>query len=175
MRITLATLAGIVVGVLAEPSVTNAVPLQSSSTRASLVSPTSFVYPLMGPKESSHYGIRQHPIRKTRQHHDGIDLAAPRGAVIRAITDGRVMYADPYGGYGNLVVIKHAAGLSSHYGHCDAMKVRPGQSIKAGDIIATVGDTGRSTGPHLHFEIRRQGTPLHPETFLPGMDEPAQG
>lgn len=137
---------------------------------------SSFVYPLMGPRESSQYGLRRHPIkRKLRHHHDGIDLAAPKGAVIRAIAAGRVMYSDPFGGYGNLVVIKHESGLTSHYGHCDTLKVRVGQFVRPGDIIATVGNTGRSTGPHLHFEIRRNGEPQHPERILPGLADPTLG
>ena len=137
---------------------------------------TSLVYPLMGPRESSSFGVRKHPIRKKHTHHHaGIDLAAPRGAAIRAIADGRVMYSDPHGGYGNFVVIEHAYGLTSHYGHCDALKVRVGQKVKAGDIIATVGSSGASTGPHLHFEIRRDGAPQDPESFLPGLDVPARG
>jgi murein DD-endopeptidase MepM/ murein hydrolase activator NlpD len=137
---------------------------------------SSFVYPLMGPRESSQYGLRRHPIkRKLRHHHDGIDLAAPKGAAIRAIAAGRVMYSDPFGGYGNLVVIKHESGLTSHYGHCDSLKVRVGQFVRPGDIIATVGNTGRSTGPHLHFEIRRNGEPQHPERILPGLADPTLG
>jgi murein DD-endopeptidase MepM/ murein hydrolase activator NlpD len=137
---------------------------------------SSFVYPLMGPRESSQYGVRNHPIkRKLRHHHDGIDLAAPKGAVIRAIAAGRVMYSDPFGGYGNLVVIKHESGLTSHYGHCDTLKARVGQLVRPGDIIATVGSTGRSTGPHLHFEIRRNGQPQHPERILPGLADPTLG
>jgi murein DD-endopeptidase MepM/ murein hydrolase activator NlpD len=137
---------------------------------------TSFVYPLMGSRESSAYGVRRHPIKRTvRHHHNGIDLAAPKGAVVRAISAGRVMYSDPLGGYGNLVVIKHDSGLSSHYGHCDTLKVRVGQFVRPGDVIATVGSSGHSTGPHLHFEIRRDGKPQHPEQILPGLADPTQG
>ncbi|MFO0416753.1 MAG: M23 family metallopeptidase [Pseudomonadota bacterium] len=136
----------------------------------------SMVYPLMGPRASSDYGTRKHPInRKRRHHHDGIDLAAPKGAIIRSIAAGRVVYADPHGGYGNLVVIKHRAGVTSHYGHCESLKVHPGQLVEAGQIIATVGSTGASTGPHLHFEIRKEGVPQNPERYLPGLDLPAQG
>lgn len=149
-------------------------PIQNISASLPILQ-SSFVYPLLGPKESSDYGIRKHPLSKTRQHHDGVDLAAPKGALIRTIASGQVIYADPFGGYGNLVVIKHASGLTSHYGHCDKLRVRTGQVVRAGDIIATVGNTGRSTGPHLHFEIRRNGTPQHPERYLPGLDEPTLG
>lgn len=135
----------------------------------------AFVYPVMGPRMSSDYGLRKHPVKKVTRHHHGMDLAAPLGAPIRAISDGQVMYADPHGGYGQLIAIKHAGGFSSHYGHCESITVTPGQRVKAGDIIGTVGSTGISTGPHLHFEIRHRGEPRDPETLLPGIAELANG
>lgn len=135
----------------------------------------NFVYPLQGTRQSSKYGRRQHPIKRRVIHHHGIDLAAPTGSVIRAITDGVVVYADPHGGYGNFVVLKHAHGLTSHYGHCNRLRVKVGQRVRGGDIVATVGSTGVSTGPHLHFEIRKNGTPFNPELLLPDMDTPAAG
>ena len=136
----------------------------------------SLVYPLMGPRASSDFGPRKHPINKKRQHHhDGVDLAAPRGAIIRSIAAGTVIYADPYGGYGNLIVVRHHSGFTSHYGHCETLKVRIGERIVAGEVIATVGSTGASTGPHLHFEIRQDGKPHSPEKYLPGLDVPADG
>ena len=135
----------------------------------------AFVFPVMGPRMSSDYGIRKHPIKKVTRHHHGMDLAAPLGAPIRAISDGQVMYADPHGGYGQLIAIKHKDGFSSHYGHCESMTVTPGERVKAGQIIGTVGSSGISTGPHLHFEIRYQGEPRDPETLLPGIAELADG
>jgi murein DD-endopeptidase MepM/ murein hydrolase activator NlpD len=144
----------------------------------SLVISTSrmaFVYPVMGPRMSSDFGLRKHPIKKARRHHDGIDLAAPIGAPIRAIADGQVMYADPHGGYGKYIVIRHLNGITSHYGHCDSMEVTPGHTVTAGQIIGTVGNSGASTGPHLHFEIRRDGEAQDPESFLPGLAEEAAG
>jgi murein DD-endopeptidase MepM/ murein hydrolase activator NlpD len=110
-----------------------------------------------------------------RRHHDGIDLAAPVGAPIRAIAQGQVVYADPHGGYGRYIVVKHADGYTSHYGHCDKVEVSPGQRVAAGEILGTVGNSGVSTGPHLHFEIRRNGTPQNPEALLPGLDERSAG
>jgi murein DD-endopeptidase MepM/ murein hydrolase activator NlpD len=137
---------------------------------------SNFVYPVMGPRTSSSFGVRKHPItKKARKHHDGIDLAAPTGATIRSIASGHVIFADQFGGYGNLIVIRHANGLTSHYGHCNETSVRVGQKVLAGDVIGTVGSTGRSTGPHLHFEIRRNGEPEHPERYLPGLASQAQG
>ena len=135
----------------------------------------AFVYPVMGPRMSSDYGLRKHPIKKVLRHHHGMDLAAPLGAPIRAISDGQVMYADPQGGYGMLIAIKHADGFSSHYGHCASITVSPGQRVKAGQIIGTVGSSGISTGPHLHFEIRNRGEPRDPETLLPGLADLADG
>lgn len=145
-------------------------------TRSHELKMVSFVYPLMGTRRSSDFGARHHPVTKRyRRHHDGIDLAAPTGSIIRSIASGRVIYADPWGGYGNLVVVKHDNGLTSHYGHCHTTSVRVGQSVHAGDIIGTVGSTGLSTGPHLHFEIRSHGKPEHPERYLPGLATPAEG
>ena len=135
----------------------------------------SYVYPLMGTKISSDYGKRVHPIKRVVKHHDGLDLAAPYGAPIRAIAEGTVVFADPWSGYGKLIVIKHEKGMTSHYGHCQELKARPGQHITAGQIIGTVGSTGISTGPHLHFEIRVDGEPQNPERFIPGLAQPGEG
>lgn len=137
---------------------------------------SNFVYPVMGPRTSSSFGARWHPVKKkVKRHHHGVDLAAPKGSIIRAIADGQIIYSDPLGGYGNLIVIKHANGLTSHYGHCDKTRVSVGRAVRAGDIIGTVGSSGLSTGPHLHFEIRQDGQPKHPEQVLPGLDLPAAG
>jgi murein DD-endopeptidase MepM/ murein hydrolase activator NlpD len=137
--------------------------------------PESFVYPVLGPRLSSDYGVRKHPIRKTRRHHHGVDLAAPVGAAIRSIAAGQVIYADPYGGYGKFVVIRHAHDMTSHYGHCDSINVNTGERVRAGQIIGKVGSSGSSTGPHLHLEIRQNGVPKDPEKVLPGLADPAQG
>ena len=159
-------------GVFGHPA--HAAPTQSPllNQRASAM---PFVYPVMGTHLSSDYGMRKHPIRKVKRHHHGIDLAAPVSSPIRAIAAGRVMYADPYGGYGRLVVIQHPNGLTSHYGHCHDLKVNPGQTVRAGEIIGTVGNTGQSTGPHLHFEVRVNGEPRNPDEILPGLTETANG
>ena len=139
------------------------------------IGPLSFVYPLMRPVFSSRFGMRKHPIFKVRRHHDGVDLVAPVGAPIRAIAEGTVVFADPYKGYGNLVVIKHPNGMTSHYGHCRTIKVSPGRHIKAGEIIASLGSTGSSTGPHLHLELRLNGRPLDPLKIIPGLTLKSQG
>ncbi len=135
----------------------------------------ALVYPIMSPRISSKFGVRNHPIRKVIRHHSGIDLAAPQGSPIRAVRPGRVVFADPYGSYGNLIVVEHTDGLTSHYGHCATIDAKIGKQVKAGDIIGTVGSTGGATGPHLHFELRRHGTALNPETYIPGLTAEAEG
>ena len=107
----------------------------------------AYVYPLVGTRISSDFGKRIHPVKKAVKHHSGIDLAAPYGSQVRAVKDGVVIYADPYGGYGNLIVIQHKNGMTTHYGHCRTLIAKPGQKVRAGQIIATVGSTGISTGP----------------------------
>lgn len=139
------------------------------------LAPPSFVYPLMAPRLSSAYGERIHPIRRFSHNHQGIDLAAPPGSPIRAIAGGTVVFADPYQGYGNLVVVRHNLRMTSHYAHCQRIAVNPGQQVQAGQIIAYVGSTGTSTGPHLHFEVRVNGKPVNPERFIPGLASEADG
>ncbi|MCO6432490.1 MAG: M23 family metallopeptidase [Deltaproteobacteria bacterium] len=135
----------------------------------------SYVYPLLGTTVSSDFGSRRHPVNRAVRHHNGIDLAAPHGAQIRAVKAGKVVFSDWYAGYGKLVVIQHEAGLTTHYGHCQTLLVQPGQKVTAGQIIGTVGSTGLSTGPHLHFEMRVDGIPHAPEKFIPGLADDAVG
>jgi lipoprotein NlpD len=99
--------------------------------------------------------------------HDGIDIAAPEGTPIRAIESGEVVYSDQLRGYGNIVIVRHAGGLVSVYAHNQANLVREGQQVARGEVIAKVGSTGRVTGPHLHFEIRRNNTAQNPLFYLP--------
>jgi len=140
-----------------------------------LMAGKNLVYPLVGERISSNFGNRKHPVLRYQKHHDGIDLAAPKGAAIRAVASGVVVYADPYEKYGNLIVIQHQRGMSTHYGHCETMSVRAGQRIEAGTVIGTVGATGRVTGPHLHFEVRKDGEALDPLKLLPGLTSDAAG
>lgn len=104
--------------------------------------------------------------RRWRQHHDGIDIAADEGAPIHAARDGRVVYAGWNGGYGLAVIIAHGNGLQTLYGHASAILVKPGQFVKAGQIVARVGSTGIATGAHLHFEFRINGRPVNPLRYL---------
>lgn len=147
----------------------------SPPTSVPFFAPQGFVYPVMAPRRSSGYGMRIHPIRRYSRLHQGIDLAAPESSPIRAVQGGTVVFADPYAGYGNLVVLRHANGVTTHYGHCHTLRVKPGQQVNAGQIIATVGNTGHSTGPHLHFELRVNGTSIDPERVFPDLAAQAEG
>jgi murein DD-endopeptidase MepM/ murein hydrolase activator NlpD len=119
--------------------------------------------PIPGVKVSSPFGMRHHPILGIDRLHAGADLGSPSGTEIHAAADGVVVLAEVRGGYGNAVVIDHGNSLGTLYGHTSKMLVTPGQVVKRGDVIALVGTTGLSTGPHLHFETRIKGLPIDPE------------
>ncbi|MGB9607015.1 MAG: murein hydrolase activator EnvC family protein [bacterium] len=124
-----------------------------------------FIYPLRG-KLTSRFGMRTHPIYHITKMHTGIDLSAPSGTPIKAAAGGEVVYAGWWGGYGNVVIIDHGGGISTLYAHCSAIYVRKGQKVSQGEVIAAVGSTGLSTGPHLHFEVRKNGKPVDPLGYL---------
>lgn len=118
---------------------------------------------------TSPYGSRLHPIKGVIRYHDGIDIGnAGYGAPVIAATDGVVTYAGRMGGYGNCVMLYNGSGIATLYGHGQEIKVEVGMNVKQGDLIMTVGSTGVSTGPHLHFEVRKDGTPVDPIPFLKG-------
>lgn len=100
-------------------------------------------------------------------NHGGLDFGAPIGTPIHVAEDGVVTFVGWYGGYGNLVKVQHASGYETYYGHCSAFGCEVGDEVSKGDVIAYVGNTGRSTGPHVHFEIRIDGVKYDPEVFLP--------
>jgi murein DD-endopeptidase MepM/ murein hydrolase activator NlpD len=107
--------------------------------------------------------------------HEGIDLPAPVGTPVFAAGDGRVVYAsNGIRGYGNLVVVRHAGDLLTVYAHNSVLLVAQGQPVRAGDRIALVGQSGRATGPHLHFEVRSGQIPRNPMGFLPQLTAPSQ-
>ena len=111
---------------------------------------------------SSGFGMRFHPILGYARMHTGIDFAAPLGTPIRAAAAGRVLWASWRGGYGRCIILLHDGGVATLYGHCFEIFVYPGQKVKCGDPIGATGNTGLSTGPHLHFEIRVNGLPVNP-------------
>jgi len=105
--------------------------------------------------------------RRGASFHDGVDIAAPMGTPIRAIESGEVIYSDQLRGYGNIVIVRHADGLVSVYAHNESNLVREGQIVSRGETIGRVGSTGRVTGPHLHFEIRKDNAAQDPFLYLP--------
>ncbi len=125
--------------------------------------------PLLGPAvRSSAFGERIHPITGKHHHHSGVDYAAPTGTPVRSVLAGDIVFAGPKGGYGNLVEVRHGDGRRTRYAHLDRIDVKVGQRLGRGDLLGTVGSTGQSTGPHLHFEVRHQGHAVDPEAFLAG-------
>ncbi len=124
-----------------------------------------FARPVPGPITSP-FGPRRHPILGYVRMHTGVDMSAGSGTPIKAAEAGNVIHASGFGGYGNTVIIAHGGGLSTLYAHQSRVAVRAGDSVARGEVIGYVGSTGLSTGPHLHFEVRRNGSPIDPAPFL---------
>lgn len=118
--------------------------------------------PLAGARVTSGFGMRYHPILGETRFHSGIDLAAPIGTPVVATSSGRVASAGWQGNYGILVALNHGGSVETRYAHLSAVAVRPGQAVEAGQVIGYVGSTGRSTGPHLHYEARVAGRAANP-------------
>lgn len=115
---------------------------------------------------SSHYGYRSDPFTGKRKWHSGVDLAGKEGSDIIAVAAGVVTWAGDRYGYGNLVEIDHGDGLTTRYAHCKAVKVAVGDVVQKGQVVGLMGSTGRSTGPHVHFEVRRNGKTQNPEDYI---------
>ncbi len=116
---------------------------------------------------TSYYGIRQHPILGVVKKHSGLDIGnTPYGTPALAAADGVVSFAGVMSGYGNCVMINHGDGVTTLYGHGQKILTELGAQVKQGDIIMEIGSTGRSTGPHLHFEVRINGSTVNPLTYL---------
>ncbi|MEL6813337.1 MAG: peptidoglycan DD-metalloendopeptidase family protein [Cyanobacteria bacterium J06598_3] len=123
------------------------------------------VFPSSGPI-TSNFGSRFHPVLGYSRFHAGTDFGAAHGSPIQAAETGIVIFSGWYGGYGNALIIDHGDGLTTLYAHASRLNVREGDTVKKGDVIAAIGTTGLSTGPHLHFEVRRGGEPVDPMAFL---------
>lgn len=109
------------------------------------------------------FGMRRNPFNgEGREVHEGLDIAVDFGTPVTATADGLVIYAAPHAGYGNLVIVYHSNGITSRYGHLSRISVEAGQRVKRGDQIGNVGSTGRSTGPHVHYEIRENDQAVDP-------------
>ena len=130
-----------------------------------LLASTPSVWPARG-FVTSDFGTRMDPYTARRKMHEGLDIATPRGQPVYSPSDGTVSFAGTEGGYGKVLVIDHGNGLKTRYGHVSEIFVRTGERVRKGDKVAAVGSTGRSTGPHLHYEVRVNGTPENPRMFI---------
>ena len=130
----------------------------------------TLVMPLSRPMKnhfvSSGFGRRVDPITGRMAMHKGLDFVGVANAKIISPSQGKVILAGKFNGYGNAIVIDHGFGITTRYGHLSAVKVKPGQFVRKGDVIALQGNTGRSTGAHLHYEVRYRNTPLNPKRFI---------
>lgn len=126
-----------------------------------------------GERVTSHFGMRRDPLCGNRRFHSGIDIAAPQGTAVRAAAGGTVTFAGTQGGYGRTVIIEHGGGVSSVYAHLSEVLVRAGEHVDAATDVARVGRTGRATGSHLHFEVRRDGVAVDPAVASLELDDRA--
>lgn len=127
------------------------------------------VWPVAG-ETSDNFGLRRDPFRRTtREFHPGKDIAAPAGTPVVATGSGRVIFAGVQGSYGRLVILDHGNNLTTRYGHLSKINVTANQTIERGTEVGRVGSTGRSTGPHLHYEVRSSQVPVDPGLYLPGI------
>ncbi len=127
--------------------------------------PSQLMWPASGPITSP-FGMRRNPFGGAPDFHPGLDIGINSGTTVVAAASGTVIMAQWYGGYGNYILIDHGGGISTGYGHLSAFYVSAGQQVQRGQAIAASGSTGASTGPHLHFEVRRHGKPVDPSPFL---------
>jgi murein DD-endopeptidase MepM/ murein hydrolase activator NlpD len=115
---------------------------------------------------SDGFGMRRNPFSgEGREFHEGVDLAVDFGTAVSATADGLVIWAAPHAGYGNAVVVYHSNGITTRYGHLSKITVEQGQRVKRGDQVGHAGSTGRSTGPHVHYEIRENDQPVDPQRY----------
>jgi len=142
----------------------------TSTERVSFLKP-DFVLPVEKAKLTSPFGMRKDPFSGELHHHNGVDLAAPEGTPVRSARTGTIKYIGFDTVLGNYIIISHDNSIETVYGHLKSIKVRLNQKVNSGTIIATVGTTGRSTGPHLHFEIRILSTAKNPALFLQGLSQ----
>ena len=133
--------------------------------RVRWISSTPAISPVKGIFTSG-FGFRSDPLTHGRGVHQGVDIAAAPGQPVRASADGVVVRAGEIGGLGQAVFVAHGFGVTTRYGHMSRIDVRPGQRVKRGDVVGRVGNTGRSTGYHLHYEVRVDGDPVNPFAYI---------
>jgi murein DD-endopeptidase MepM/ murein hydrolase activator NlpD len=140
--------------------------LRDVETRRNLLAATPSIRPADG-WITSGFGYRESPFSGKRELHKGLDIANRKGTPIQATADGVVVFAGRRGSLGNLIVIDHGHGLKTRYAHISKALKQSGEYVKRGDIIAQMGSTGRSTGPHLHYEVYLNGVPVNPAKYIP--------
>ncbi|WP_323982226.1 M23 family metallopeptidase [Novosphingobium aureum] len=131
--------------------------------------------PLDNARLTSDFGMRTHPILGRRAGHKGVDLAAPTGTPVYAPADGVISRASAFGSYGLYISIEHGGELQTRYGHLSRLNVADGQVVHKGELIGFVGSTGRSTGPHLHYEVRVDGAAVNPIPYMQSGIAAAEG
>ena len=127
--------------------------------------PSPFVWPVEAGVVTSPFG------RRGATHHDGIDIGSREGAPVRAARAGRVLYSDHLRGYGNLIILAHDEGYATVYAHVRDDRVRVGSAVRQGDVLALVGQTGKTSGPNLHFEVRKENVARNPLFYLPALPD----
>jgi len=132
--------------------------------KASVLAATPTILPVKG-LVTAGYGYRKSPFTGQRELHEGLDIAAPYGSPIMAAADGIVTFAGPLAGYGNTVFVDHGHGFATFYAHCSSYRVREAQRVRRGEVIAFVGTTGRTTGPHVHYEVHVNGVISNPTKY----------
>ena len=152
--------------VFAAPAQASDVADSAAEASAVAVRTIAFSAPVVGYETNSRFGLRRLSFERRARMHEGLDYAAPAGTPILAAAEGRVIRTGTSSSYGRFVEIQHANGVTSFYAHMSRIAVSEGDLMAAGETIGAVGSTGRSTGPHLHFEIRRDGQQINPENFL---------
>ncbi len=144
----------------------NGGPVATSDAKVSIPSRM----PVEGIRLTSGYGMRNHPVLGGRRRHSGVDLAGPVGTPIYATADGVISKADWFGGYGLYIQIEHGGEMQTRYGHMSRLNVAPFQRVRKGEIIGYMGSTGRSTGSHLHYEVRIAGEAVNPIPYMQAGD-----
>ena len=139
---------------------------QVAELRAGKLLSTPSMWPVNGPIRSP-YGRRRDPFTGATEQHRALDIGALYGTVVRTPADGEIIYAGRQALYGNLVVVDHGGGVTTRFGHLSRFEAQVGEHVLKGNVIAYVGNTGRSTGPHLHYEVRLNDRPLNPRNYLP--------
>jgi flagellar protein FlgJ len=140
---------------------------RAAASASSSTSDPALTMPLDA-ETTSHFGWRRDPLGHGRKFHSGVDLRAAYGTDVPAAAAGEVTFAGDQGTYGTLVVLKHEDGMETRYAHLSSAAVKTGERVEAGQVVGQVGSTGRSTAPHLHFEVRRNGQQLDPEQVATG-------